>query len=183
MKVQTMARPAEKMAALPADRVDALDWSHIADELSSHGAAILPHLLTPEQCRGIASLYPDDSRFRSHVVMARHGYGKGEYKHFAYPLPDLIGGLRTALYPRLAPIANGWNERMGIDVRYPPNTRSSSTSATRPARSGRRRYSCNMTRATTTACTRTFTAISPFPCRWRSCCRSPAGTTPGASSS
>jgi uncharacterized protein len=119
MKVQTMARPAEKMAALPADRVDALDWSHIADELSSHGAAILPHLLTPEQCRGIASLYPDDSRFRSHVVMARHGYGKGEYKYFAYPLPDLIGGLRTALYPRLAPIANGWNERMGIDVRYP----------------------------------------------------------------
>jgi hypothetical protein len=114
-----MARPAERMTASPVDRIDALDWSCITDELSNHGAAILPHLLTSEQCRGIASLYPDDGRFRSHVVMARHGYGKGEYKYFAYPLPDPIGDLRTALYPRLAPIANEWNERMGIDMRYP----------------------------------------------------------------
>jgi hypothetical protein len=119
MRMATMARPAEEMTVSPVDRVGALDWSRITDELSNHGAAVLPHLLTPEESRGIASLYPDDRRFRSHVVMARHGYGKGEYKYFAYPLPDLIGDLRTALYPRLVPIANDWNERMGIEMRYP----------------------------------------------------------------
>ena len=76
-------------------------------------------LLSPDECREIASLYPQDDRFRSKVVMGRHGFGRGEYKYFAYPLPDLIEGLRTALYPRLAPIANHWNELMRIDVRYP----------------------------------------------------------------
>ncbi|WP_425467749.1 2OG-Fe(II) oxygenase [Phreatobacter stygius] len=96
-----------------------IDWTAVADELASQGAAVMPALLTPEECREIAALYPDDKRFRSHVVMARHGFGKGEYKYFSYPLPDLIGGLRTSLYPRLAPIANEWNQRMGIDTRYP----------------------------------------------------------------
>ncbi|MGH6897821.1 MAG: 2OG-Fe(II) oxygenase [Geminicoccaceae bacterium] len=119
MNVQTMTRPTANVAASPADRVALIDWNGVTGELSNHGAAVLSNLLTPEECREIASLYPDDSHFRSHVVMARHGFGKGEYKYFAYPLPDLIGGLRTALYPRLAPIANEWNERMGIDMRYP----------------------------------------------------------------
>jgi uncharacterized protein len=91
----------------------------VAHELSDQGASVLPELLSPEECREIASLYPDDSKFRSRIVMARHGFGKGEYKYFAYPLPALIGGLRTALYLRLAPIANAWNERMGIGMRYP----------------------------------------------------------------
>jgi hypothetical protein len=67
----------------------------------------------------MSSLYPEDDRFRSRIVMARHGFGRGEYKYFAYPLPDLIEGLRTALYPRLAPIANRWNEQMKISMRYP----------------------------------------------------------------
>lgn len=119
MNVQTMAKPAADVVASPAGRVKALDWNNAIKELSDHGAAVLPDLLTAQECRKIASLYPDDSQFRSHVIMARHGFGKGEYKYFAYPLPDLIGGLRTALYPRLAPIANVWNERMGIDLRYP----------------------------------------------------------------
>lgn len=106
-------------APLPADRVAGIDWNAAAAELDQHGAAVLPALLTPEECRVVAALYPEDKPFRSRVVMARHGFGRGEYKYFAYPLPDPIAGLRTALYPRLAPVANGWNARMGIDTRYP----------------------------------------------------------------
>ncbi len=95
------------------------DWEKIEGELGQHGCAILPNLLTHGQCREIASLYPQDQAFRSHIIMARHGFGKGEYKYFAYPLPPLIAGLRPALYGRLAPVANRWNERMKIDTRYP----------------------------------------------------------------
>jgi uncharacterized protein len=102
-----------------ASRVDAYDWSRISAHLDAHGWAMCPKLLTASECAAIASLYADDSRFRSHVVMARHGFGRGEYKYFAYPLPDKIADLRTALYPRLVPIANRWNDSMGIAVRYP----------------------------------------------------------------
>jgi hypothetical protein len=98
--------------------VQALDWNRIADELAAQGSAMMEGLLSPEECREMASLYSED-RFRSKVVMGRHGFGSGEYKYFAYPLPDLIEGFRTALYPRLAPIANHWNELMRIDARYP----------------------------------------------------------------
>lgn len=76
-------------------------------------------MLTPEQCGDLAAMYPEDDRFRSHVIMARHGYGRGEYKYFAHPLPQPIAGLRGELYGRLAPVANRWNERMGIEARYP----------------------------------------------------------------
>jgi hypothetical protein len=101
------------------DRVAGIGWDAAAAELDQHGAAVLPALLTPEECRAVAALYPEDKPFRSRVVMARHGFGRGEYKYFAYPLPDPIAGLRAALYPRLAPVANGWNARMGIATRYP----------------------------------------------------------------
>jgi uncharacterized protein len=87
--------------------------------LDAYGWAILPKLLTPGECEAIAAMYGEDHRFRSHIVMARHGFGRGEYKYFSYPLPDRIGALRTALYQQLAPIANRWNESMGIDVRFP----------------------------------------------------------------
>lgn len=117
MNVQTMTRAA-MVEASPADRVQALDWNRIEGDLAAQGSAVLEKLLSPEECRAIASLYPQD-RFRSRIVMGRHGFGQGEYKYFAYPLPDLIQGFRTALYPRLAPIANHWNELMRIDVRYP----------------------------------------------------------------
>ena len=100
-------------------RVQAIDWSATASDLDAQGWAVLPRLLGPAECRDIAGLYAGDGRFRSTVVMARHGFGRGEYKYFAYPLPDLVGGLRCALYPRLAPIANRWNETMGIAVRFP----------------------------------------------------------------
>src|SRR5215471_1175199 len=100
-------------------RVAAYDWQALAGELDSYGCAVLPKLLSPEECRTIATLYPDESHFRSHIHMARHGFGKGEYRYFKYPLPDLLDGLRTALYPHLARVANHWNNRMGIDERFP----------------------------------------------------------------
>jgi len=93
--------------------------AHNTAELDGFGCAILPQLLSADECRAIASLYPDEGHFRSRVVMGRFGFGKGEYRYFSYPLPDLVGGLRTAIYPHLAGLADRWNERMGIDQRYP----------------------------------------------------------------
>jgi uncharacterized protein len=100
-------------------RVAAYDWDALAGELDGFGCAVLPRLLTSEECDSVSSLYPDESHFRSHIIMARHGFGKGEYRYFQYPLPDLIGGLRTTLYPRLAGVANSWNEQLGLDQRFP----------------------------------------------------------------
>src|SRR5437870_1592572 len=96
-----------------------LDWQRTGQELDAVGCAVLPGLLTPAQCRALAATYADDGLFRSRVVMARHGFGRGEYKYFAYPLPAPIAALRTALYPPLAAVANRWNEAMGLSVRYP----------------------------------------------------------------
>ena len=97
----------------------AIDWTQATSELDTQGCAILKGLLTPEECRVLSALYPDDAIFRSRVVMGRHGFGRGEYKYFAYPLPNPIAELRPALYERLQPIANRWNAAMGIDIRYP----------------------------------------------------------------
>ncbi|MBB4512686.1 2OG-Fe(II) oxygenase [Paraburkholderia fungorum] len=102
-----------------AQRVDAFDWFDLEEELNGYGCAMLPRLLSAQECDALAALYPRDDLYRSRVVMARHGFGRGEYKYFAYPLPHPVAELRAALYPRLAPVANRWNEVMGIDVRYP----------------------------------------------------------------
>jgi hypothetical protein len=96
-----------------------LNWTAIAADLDAQGWAVLPGLLDPGHCAALASGYDDDAQFRSRVVMARHGFGRGEYRYFAYPLPDPVFALRTALYPSLAPIANRWNERLGIETRFP----------------------------------------------------------------
>jgi hypothetical protein len=100
-------------------RVATYDWAALGAALDAFGCAVVDKLLTPEECAGIAALYPDETCFRSHVIMARHGFGKGEYRYFRYPLPGLIADLRTALYGRLVPVANQWNERMGEAMRYP----------------------------------------------------------------
>jgi len=118
MQVRARIAAAPPIAPSMEDRIGAYDWAVLAAELDNHGCAVFG-LLLPEECRRIAALYPDEAHFRSQVVMARHGFGKGEYKYFKYPLPDLVGGLRQALYPRLAPIANAWNERMAEQTRYP----------------------------------------------------------------
>jgi uncharacterized protein len=114
---KTAIRPAA--SADLATRVDAIDWAQATGELDAQGCAVLKSLLTPDECRALAALYPDDAHFRSRIVMGRHGFGRGEYKYFAYPLPGLIAELRPALYARLSGIANRWNEAMGIDIRYP----------------------------------------------------------------
>jgi len=102
-----------------ADRIAAHDWEGVSSTLDAQGSAMLERLLSPEECHGLAALYADHDRFRSRVVMARHGYGRGEYKYFAYPLPKIVADLRSALYPRLAGIANRWNAAMRINVQYP----------------------------------------------------------------
>jgi hypothetical protein len=102
-----------------AARVMAVDWPRVAADLDAAGWGQIPRLLSAEECGALAGLYDENERFRSRVVMARHGFGRGEYKYFAYPLPDPVGALRAAIYPHLAPIANRWNEAMRIDVRFP----------------------------------------------------------------
>ena len=102
-----------------AARVAAIDWTQAASDLDAQGCAVLKGLLTPDECDAMAALYPEDKIFRSRVVMGRHGFGRGEYKYFAYPLPQPIAGLRPLLYGRLQSIANSWNQAMGIDIRYP----------------------------------------------------------------
>ena len=106
-------------AAQPAARLEAFDWTRLAQDLDASGAAVLAGLLTGRGCRALAELYAQESIFRSRVVMARHGFGRGEYKYFDYPLPRTVASLRSALYPHLAPIANRWNELMRVNVRYP----------------------------------------------------------------
>ena len=99
--------------------VSTCNWTDIEHSLDTHGNAVLPRLLNAAQCEALAALYAKDDAYRSRVIMARHGFGRGEYKYFAYPLPPLIDQLRHELYRGLAPIANRWNQQLGIDVQYP----------------------------------------------------------------
>jgi hypothetical protein len=117
--MRTVVRATQTDAVGINTRVGMLDWAGVSTHLDDHGWAMVEKLLTADECEAIAGLYDDDGRFRSRVIMARHGFGRGEYKYFTYPLPDIVADLRTATYPRLAPIANRWNESMGIHVRYP----------------------------------------------------------------
>lgn len=100
-------------------RLEAIDWSTVSADLNAEGWAVLPNLISDHECDAIAGRYDHAEGFRSHVIMARHGFGRGEYKYFAYPLPVLIERLRTKLYRHLSPVANRWCETMGMDVRFP----------------------------------------------------------------
>ena len=104
---------------LPGSRITAVDWRDIEDNLGRDGFAVLPSLLTPAQCEDIASYFVEESRFRSRIVMERYAFGRGEYKYFSYPLPDVVEHLRQSLYPCLAPIANRWHAAMRIEERFP----------------------------------------------------------------
>jgi hypothetical protein len=107
------------VASPVAGRLEHLDWSAIASELDAQGNAVLKNVLSSDECRSMAALYAKDELFRSRVVMSKHGFGRGEYKYFRYPLPDLVAELRASLYPRLVAVANRWNTEMAIEVRYP----------------------------------------------------------------
>ena len=95
-------------------------WEQVSRDLDAEGNAVVKRILSLDACDEIRALYQDKTLFRSFIVMERHGFGRGEYRYFRYPLPDLIARLRTSVYPHLVPIANRWNEAMGLDVRYPP---------------------------------------------------------------
>jgi hypothetical protein len=114
-----MIAAVRERAPVAADAVAGIDWSRIGEELDAHGCAVLPGLVSAERCAALAAAYGDDEKFRSRIVMARHGFGRGEYKYFAAPLPEIVEELRTSLYPPLARIADRWNAALGIDVRYP----------------------------------------------------------------
>jgi hypothetical protein len=102
-----------------ASRVEQLDWKQVAGELNEQGCAILKGVLISDECVALAGLYSDETGFRSRIVMGRHGFGRGEYKYFSYPLPGIVQDLRTMLYRELAPVANQWNQAMQIGVQYP----------------------------------------------------------------
>ena len=107
----------------PRSRIEGYDWAAVEADLDGRGWAVLPKLLSAGECRSVAALYDEERRFRKTVVMARHGYGRGEYRYFDYPLPEPVSGLRGALYPRLAPLANRWSERLRLGVTYPERHR------------------------------------------------------------
>jgi hypothetical protein len=118
-KTKSALRPATRECNDIIQRVAALDWPGIASELDAHGCAVIGSLLAPEQCSAIVDLYAAEEHFRRRVVMSQHGYGRGEYKYFVYPLPAVVAALRISLYPALAQVANRWNEALGIDIRFP----------------------------------------------------------------
>jgi hypothetical protein len=119
MKAALQTQAGRKFAPTIEARLATLDWEQIATSLDAHGCAVVGPVLSPEECEAMAVTYDDEARFRSRIIMTRHGFGRGEYKYFAHPLPDAVATLRTALFPPLAVIANRWNEALGIDVRYP----------------------------------------------------------------
>jgi uncharacterized protein len=142
---------AEPRFALEPPSARAIDWSGFEAALDARGCAMVPGLLDAQECGALARLYDCDERFRSRVVMARHGFGRGEYRYFAYPLPPRVQELRAAIYPRLAPPANRWHERLGIDARFPAThaeflTRCHTAGQTRPTplllRYGADDYNC-----------------------------------------
>lgn len=169
-----MNLPVENSVALSkalSERVNQLDWAHVFEELDAQGSAVLDHVLSPEECRSLVALYTEDALFRGRIVMARHGFGRGEYKYFSYPLPDLIAALRTSIYPHLVSVAAIWAStfviRKVIKVFW--------IVVTRRVKPSLPRFCFNMSPAITTASIRIYTASTCFRCRWHSCCLNPAG--------
>jgi uncharacterized protein len=119
MSIAPQTKRSDETARFFETGLEAFDWPGLLKHLDAYGWAIFENLLTAAECETIAGLYDEERHFRSRVVMAQHGFGRGEYKYFSYPLPELVARLRSALYPRLARVANRWNEAMGSGVRYP----------------------------------------------------------------
>jgi uncharacterized protein len=166
-----VAKTASFAPASTVQRVERYDWSAISSDLNASGCAVMPKLLSPDECASIAALYAHEEHFRSHIYMARHGFGKGEYRYFKYHLPELIGELRTALYSHAATVANAWNERMNIATRYPACHADYLKICHDAGQNRPTPLLLNISPVISTACIRTSTAISHFPCRSPSCCQ------------
>jgi hypothetical protein len=147
------------------DRVDALDWTALTEEVDATGSAQTAPVLMPDECREIAALYDDVGRFRSTVDMARHRFGSGQYRYFAHPLPAVVSRLRTAFYPHLLPIARDWASRLGRAAPWPDTLDEWLAMCAPPGRASRRRSCCAIAPATGTRCTATSTATSSSRCR------------------
>ena len=115
----TVVRETRTIGVLIGERIAGFDWARVGHDLDEQGNAVIERLIDAEGCATLAGLYDVPGLHRSRVVMARHGFGRGEYQYFAYPLPDLVGELRTALYRHLAPVANRWHETLGLAARFP----------------------------------------------------------------
>ena len=172
------------MSAVPAiaDRISDLDWAGVAEQIDDHGYAVLPSLLAPGDCRALAGRYTDEEIFRSRIVMAAHGFGRGEYRYFAYPLPEPVARLRAGLYPHLAEIANAWSRDLDEGKTYPNSLDEFLERSTGRVRPDPPRCCCATGPATSTTCTRTCTGSTSFHSRSPSSspCRAP--TSPAASS-
>jgi hypothetical protein len=121
--MNAVAAEVRALTAPPAERLAAADWTRVAAELDERGTAMLPGLLTRAECRALAASYTGAAGFRSRVVMASHGFGRGEYRYFDYPLPGGVAALRETLYAQLAPLANRWHERLRVATRFPQTQR------------------------------------------------------------
>ncbi len=158
-----------------------ISWQQVYQDLDAEGNATIKGILSPDECDEIRVLYDNENLFRSNVVMERHGFGRGEYRYFRYPLPDLITTLRTSLYPHLVPIANRWNKAMRTDVHYPATHAEYFDDATRPARINQLHCFSSTEPTITTACTRTCTANTFSRFKSQSCCQNPTQTLLAAS--
>lgn len=139
-------------------RIKVFDWERVSNDLDAQGCAIIENLVSSEECGALVRLYAVEDNFRSRVVMGHHGFGRGEYKYFRYPLPGIISGLRTSIYPRLVPVANRWNEAWELTPAIQRNILILSSDVMLRASSARRLYCCNIHPATITACIKTYTA-------------------------
>jgi len=158
-----------------ADRVNGLDWQRIWRDLDEYGNAMLPGLLLSEECDALAAHYPDDKHFRSRVVMERFSFGRGEYKYFRYPLPEIISELRTALYSQLAPSQTAGMKPWAAMCDIQKSTPTSSVGATKLDKPGQRLCCCSTDPEISTVCTRISTANMFFRSRSPFCCQNQAG--------
>lgn len=183
MKLHSSTISSASAVKSAAARVAAYDWHALASELDNHGCAVLQKLLLPEECRGIAALYPDESNFRSQIFMARYGFGSGEYRYFKYPFRNssMAYARRSIPTSQVSPTSGtaGWESTTAI----PTTTPRSSSDAMTPAKRVQRRFSYSMFLETSIASTRISTAISYSPSRSRFSYRSPARTSEVVSSS
>jgi len=167
----------------PTKRVASCPWDTISSELDSQGSATFGPLLTPDECDSLIREYETESLYRGRTVMERHGYGRGEYRYFAYPLPPLVSELRTRSIRTSQKSPTPGTQRWARRPAFWTITRRICSAVTRRARFVRRRCSCDMDRATSIACIRTSTANTCFHCKWRFCYRNQVGILPGANSS